>query len=310
MKGFGTNEKALISVLAIRDPLQVAAIRQTYNYRFGRNLEADIASEVSGYFEKGLLSIIRGPLGQDIHNLAEAISGPGTNEMMLNDVLLGRSNADMRIIKHAYHELTKRSLEADVKGDLSLKTERHFMMVLAANRAEESAPVTPQQVEQDVTEIYKATEGKTGTDELLVCSILSSRSDGQIRALAQAYESRFRTTLEKVIHKVCPSTHIPQAALTILKEFSGHMRSALTHQLLTATDRAMRDARLLEEAMAGAGTKDLLLVGRVVRAHWDQAHMQQVKGAYRHRFGKDLGQRIRGETSGDYERLMCACIGE
>lgn len=88
------------------------------------------------------------------------------------------------------------------------------------------------------------------------------------------------------------------------------MEAALLMQLRTGVDKAMRDAQLLEDAMAGAGTKDELLVSRVVRAHWDRAHMQNVKGAYRHRFHKDLGARIRGETSGDYEKLMLACIGE
>ena len=62
--------------------------------------------------------------------------------------------------------------------------------------------------------------------------------------------------------------------------------------------------------MAGMGTKDHLLVNRVVRVHWDRNHMQNVKGAYQHRFHKGLGQRIKGETSGDYERLMLACLGE
>lgn len=88
------------------------------------------------------------------------------------------------------------------------------------------------------------------------------------------------------------------------------MELALLHQLRTGTDKAMRDALLLEDAMAGMGTKDHLLVNRVVRVHWDRNHMQNVKGAYQHRFHKGLGHRIKGETSGDYERLMLACLGE
>lgn len=95
------------------------------------------------------------------------------------------------------------------------------------------------------------------------------------------------------------------------QEFSGHMQRALLHQLRTGTDRAMRDALLLEDAMAGVGTEDRLLLNRVVRMHWDRNHMQQVKAAYRHKFnGRDLGARIRGETSGDFERALVACIGE
>jgi annexin A7/11 len=88
------------------------------------------------------------------------------------------------------------------------------------------------------------------------------------------------------------------------------MEAALLHQLRTGTDKYRRDAILLEEAMAGMGTKDTLLVGRVIRIHWDRNHMAQVKGAYQHMFHKSLVSRIRGETSGDYEKLMCACLGE
>jgi len=88
------------------------------------------------------------------------------------------------------------------------------------------------------------------------------------------------------------------------------MELALLQQLHTGTDKAMRDAMLLEDAMAGLGTKDHLLVNRVVRIHWDRNHLLQVKGAFQHKYHKSLAHRIKGETSGDYERLMIACLGE
>jgi len=200
MKGFGTDEKMLIRVLADKDPFQVCVIR---------DLIHDVKSEVSGWFEEGLCAIIRGPLETDVHLLKAATEGPGTKEKVLNDVLLGRSNADLRAIKDAYQRTYRTSLEADIKADLSMKTERHFLMVLAANRNEESAPVVPQQVDQDVMEIYKATEGKVGTDELLVCSILSNRSDAQIRAIAHTYKQKFTRDLETVIKKVPPLLSMP-----------------------------------------------------------------------------------------------------
>ncbi len=292
MKGFGTDEQALIRTLSRLDPLQTALLRQTYQQRHGRNLEADITSETSGYFKEGLLAIVRGPLAQDVHNLNKAIAGAGTNETVLNDVLLARTNADMTAIKTAYHQKYHRSLESDVRGDLSAKTERLFAMVLAGTRNEESAPVIPQQLEQDVTELHRATEGKVGTDQISVCAILTKRSDGQIRAIAAAYEAKYRIPLERVIEK----------------EFSGHMREALVMIVQAGTDRAMRDARLLEETMKGVGTKDDLLVNRVVRGHWDRGHMEQVKGAYRQRYKRELRDRIKGDTRGDQERLLLAMI--
>ena len=88
------------------------------------------------------------------------------------------------------------------------------------------------------------------------------------------------------------------------------MEHALLYQLRTGIDKAMRDALLLEDAMHGVGTKDALLTNRIVRIHWDKNHLQQVKGAYQHHFHKGLVHRVKGETSGDYERLLVACLGE
>jgi annexin A7/11 len=204
MKGFGTDEKALIRVLANKDPLQVNVLQESYHRKFNRQLLHDVQGEASGWFKEGLCAIIRGPLQTDVHLLKQATDGPGTKEKVLNDVLLGRSNADLRAIKDAYQKIYRTSLEADIKADLSMKTEQHFLMVLAANRNEESTPVIPQQVDQDVLGIYKATEGKVGTDQLLVCSILSQRSDAQIRAIAHAYKQKFTRDLETVIKKVIP----------------------------------------------------------------------------------------------------------
>lgn len=202
MKGFGTDEKALISILSNKDPLQIDTLRAAYERAHRRNLVSDIQSETSSWFEKALVQLARGPLLSDVHNLHEAMSGPGTKELVLNDILLGRSNADLQAIKSAYYHTFHDKLENVVKGDLSMKTERHFMLVLAANRAEDSAPVDPRQVDDDVMQIYKATEGKLGTDEILVCSILSKRNDNQIRAIAHTYKQKFNKDLEKVIKSV------------------------------------------------------------------------------------------------------------
>lgn len=294
MKGWGTDEKALIQILHDKDPLQIEAIKTAYFRMHSRSLENDVISETSGYFEKGLVALIQGPLLHDCHLLFNATDGPGTNEQVLNDVLLGRSNADLHAIKAKFQQTFGKSLESMVEGDLSMKTKRHFMIVLGANRAEDRAPVIPQQIDQDVMDLYKATEAKLGTDEMLVCSILSTRNDNQIRAICNLYEQKFRRRLEEVIRK----------------EFSGHMEDALLFQLRHAADKYMHAAALLEDSMAGLGTKDHLLVSRVVRFHWDRNTMANVKGAYQQRYNRSLSSRIKGETSGDYMRLMLACVGE
>lgn len=292
MKGLGTDEAALIRNLAHVSPLELPVLKDTYHQRHHRSLESDIKSETSSYFQLALTSVLLGPLQHDVWSIHNALKGAGTKESLLDDVLIGRSNADMHAIKQAYQQTYHRSLESDVRSDLSAKTERMYAMIIAATRQEDSAPVIPQSVDADVAELHRATEGKVGAEQLTVCAILTNRSDGHIRAIAHAYHHKYRAQLEDVIRK----------------DFSGHMEDALVRMIQCGTDRAMKDAVALEACMKGPGTKDEMLVSRVVRIHWDRGHMGQVRGAYQARYKRDLVGRIKGETSGDYERVLVAMV--
>jgi annexin A7/11 len=266
-------------------------LSQTYSQiHRGRDLEKDIDDETSRYFKEALIALVRGPLIQDAHSVKSAVVGAGTNEQLLNHVVLGRSNADLRAIKETYQRLFGRRMEADVDGDLSMKTKDLFRIVLRANRAEENTPIDPQSIDRDVNELNRALA--SSGEQVAVCNIIALRSDAQLRAIAQAFQTKHRKPLRDKLERV----------------YGGHMEDALLLMLDRATDPAMSDARMLEAAMAGMGTKDRLLVHRVVSCHWNRAHKDQVKRAYQHKYKRDLLERIRGETSGDYRNVLIACM--
>lgn len=292
MKGFGTDEKALITILSKKDPLQMNTLRTQFDQRLMRNLIADLEKETSGNFRKALVQIARGPLAGDCHTLYSAIKGVGTREDALDDVLVGRSNADLHAIKAEYQRLFKKTLESDLRGDLSAGTEQMYMIIIAARRQEDSAPVNPQTVKTDVTTLQTALGNIISKNSAQVCELLFTRNDAQLRAISQAYQQRFQTSFRKVIES----------------KFSGHMENSLLLLLDRAEDRAMAEAVRLEDSMAGFGTKDEYLIQRVVRCHWDQNFMRAVSAAYERRYKKSLVRRIEGETSGDYERLLVACV--
>ncbi|KAL4943739.1 hypothetical protein BDV06DRAFT_220902 [Aspergillus oleicola] len=292
MKGFGTDEKALIQVLAKLDPLQIAAVRATYTSHIKRDLYSDVKSETSGYFKQGLLAIIDGPLLHDIALAREAVQGIGTKEWLLDDVLIGRSNADLSAIKASYERTYRRSLERDVEGDLSFKTKTFYAQVLRATRHEESPYVDDRTIHTEAQNIHNATAARVVNNADEVTAIFAQSSNNELRALDNAFKTRYRTSLESYIEK----------------QFSGHMKDALLRMIRTAMDPAMRDAVALEECMKGMGTKDEKLVVRVTRVHWDRHHLENVKRAYQHKYKKDLISRVKGETSGDYQRLMVAML--
>jgi annexin A7/11 len=127
MKGFGTNEKKLIHTLAtVPDPQHMEKLRRTYDDRFRRSLIKDIESETSSWFEKSLCAVARGPLLQDAYAVETSVRGAGTKEALLDDVCLGRSNADINAIKHAYQQMFGKSMVKEIKDDLSMKTEKLY----------------------------------------------------------------------------------------------------------------------------------------------------------------------------------------
>lgn len=292
MSGFKKNHDTVIQILSKQSPAEAALLRQTYAQRNGgASLESKVDSYSRGHYGDVVLQLVRGPLLADVHNVNRAIKGLGTKEDMLNDVLIGRSNADMQAIKAGYLEVFKKSMESDVEADLSLKTKTMFQLIMRASRTEETAPYNPVQISQDAEAIYRSTGALTTVQET-VFTILTQRSDNQIRAIAVEYQNKYKETLERSIES----------------KFSGHMRDALLLCLGRAVDRAKTDAYGLEDTMKGLGTKDDLLVNRLVKIHWDRGHTDQVKRAYKHFFKRDLIERVRGETSGDYRSALVACL--
>jgi annexin A7/11 len=299
MKGFGTNEKKLIATLAaVPDAPHMDKIRRTYDDRFRRSLIKDLESETSGDFEVALCAVARGPLIQDTWAVNKAVAGLGTNEELLDDVLVGRSNADMNAIKNKYRQIYGKDMVKELLDDLSGDTKTMYSYILAAQRAEESAPCIPHEIDQKVDRIQEATKGRTvGTNEEVVCQVLAYSSDGQIRAIAHRYNDKYKTTLEKVI-----------SSQTSINK---HMKHALLLMIARAVDRVKSDANDLEAAMKGAGTKELLLTTRVVRIHWNREHLRQVKVAFQQfHYKGGLVKRIEGETRGDYERILVALCGK
>lgn len=295
MSGFKRDHKTIINILAKANPEQMAMLRQMYAQRNNnQSLESKVDSSFRNHYGDTLVQLVRGPLLADVHNINRAIKGLGTKEDMLNDVLIGRSNADMHAIKSTYQSVFRKSLESDVEGDLSLKTKTMFQLIMRASRTEDNYPYNPAEISRDAEALHYATRGPSmQTNQEQVFTILTQRSDNQIRAIALDYQNKYHKSLED----------------TIRANFSGHMEDALLLALGRATDRAKTDAYALEDTMKGMGTKDDLLVNRVVRIHWNTQHMDQVKKAYQHFFKRDLKARVHGETSGDYREALIACLG-
>ncbi|KAI5784642.1 hypothetical protein EDC01DRAFT_203883 [Geopyxis carbonaria] len=289
------NKKAdVIKILAKRDGPTIDAIRRGHDAAHG-DLVKRLIKEMSGDFETVLVATALGPGPESFVFWAHrAVAGGGTNESMLTEAVMCVPPHIMAGMKELYPRKYRKTLEAAVRGDLSLKTEDLF--VAALDPPDPNAPATQQQAIADAAEFHTATAGRMGTSENTVIRLLTRRNAAQIAAMAAEYDRRHETgTAGTFVRRID-------------KEFSGHMKHAMLYIANGAVDAVGRDAKLLEDAMAGMGTKDDLLIMRVVRCHWNRIHMESVKNRYQQMYGRTLHSRVDGETRGRYCEMLLAMI--
>ena len=293
----GCDEKAIMKIVThskYNNPFAVAQLVTDYNKRFMRDLLKDIEGETHGDFETGLMAFLRGPLANDVHTLNKALDRAGTDEESLLDVLLCRTNADIRAIAAEYRLRIGRDLLHDVKEDVNEDLGRLYSMALAGTRAEPGAPIIPTEIDHKIAEIHRATEGIRGSNAIAVAQVLTSSNDAQVRAMADAYRQKYHRSLEDVIEK----------------EFGGDMEDALLRMLETGVDRAKSDAVGIWQPLNKTVRKDRILVNRVLTLYRDRPRLDAAKAAYKKKYGGTMARDFKTIMSGDYEDLMIGFVGK
>ncbi|XP_008198279.1 annexin B9 isoform X2 [Tribolium castaneum] len=291
MKGFGTDEKAIINVLARRTNAQRLEIEVQFKTLYGKDLISDLKSELTGNFENLIVAMMT-PLPQyyarEIH---DAISGVGTDEDVLIETMCTLSNAEIRTIRDAYHRTYYQNLESDLKGDTSGHFRRLMVSLCSAGR-DESMQTNPQAATADAQALLRAGELQVGTDESTFNMILCQRNHAQLRLIFEEYQRLTGHDIEKAIKN----------------EFSGDIEEGLLAVVRSIKNQPAFFAKRLNKSMKGMGTNDRDLIRLVVTR--SEIDMGDIKREYQAKYGESLADAIKGDCSGDYKKCLLALIGE
>ncbi|XP_054573058.1 annexin A5 [Eptesicus fuscus] len=292
MKGLGTDEESILTLLTTRSNAQRQEIVAAFKTLFGRDLLDDLKSELTGKFEKLIVALMKPSWLYDAYELKHALKGAGTDEKVLTEIIASRTPEELTAIKNVYEEEYGSSLEDDVVGDTSGFYQRMLVVLLQANR-DPDAGIDEAQVEQDAQTLFQAGELKWGTDEEKFITIFGTRSVSHLRRVFDKYMTISGFQIEE----------------TIDRETSGNLE-----QLLLAVVKCIRSipaylAETLYYAMKGAGTDDHTLIRVIVSR--SEVDLFNIRKEFRKNFATSLYSMIKGDTSGDYKRaLLLLCGGE
>ena len=285
MKGIGTDEAAIIKIIANRNNAQRQKIKVAYKNAYGRDLIADLKSELHGNFEDACLALFETPIDYDVLELKNSMKGIGTDEDTLIEIIVSRPTPILKMIKAAYKNKYGKELEDAVSSEVSGDLKRLLITLLQCKRSDNRNP-NDAQCNEYAKQLFQAGEGQWGTDSSVFNKIFATCSPMELACIAKHY------------HKLTGRTLLE----AIKREFSGNMEKSLTAIMYATISPSEYFATRVNKAVKGAGTNDKLLIRVLVTR--DEIDMPLIKQFYKQLYGKDMLADIKSDCKGDYQKLL------
>uniref|UniRef100_A0A674N8A9 Annexin n=1 Tax=Takifugu rubripes TaxID=31033 RepID=A0A674N8A9_TAKRU len=277
-----SDKEAILDLITSRNNAQRQEVITAYKNSFGKDLIEDLKYELTGKFERLIVSLMRAPAYHDAKEIHDAIKGVGTNEKCLIEVLASRNNKQMHEMVTAYKDAYGSDLEEDVIVDTSGHFKKMLIVLLQGSR-DESGVVDASLVEQDALDLFAAGEEQWGTDEAKFIMILGNRSVTHLRMVFDEYQKITELSIED----------------SIKNELSGDFE-----RLMLAVGKKHSLCYF-----QGLGTADNTLIRIMISR--SEIDMLDIRECFRLRYEKSLYNMIKDDTSGDYKRtLLNLCGGD
>ena len=285
MEGFGTDEDTLIKIIANRTTSQRLKIKEEWKKKYGTDLIEELKKELHGKFEEAIVALFSDPIDYDCDSLRSAMSGLGTNEDTLIEIISSRPQEVLKQIKERYQQKFNRDLIEDIKKDTHGTLQNVLTTILQCKRSTNKSP-NSKEISKYAQEIYDAGEAKIGHDSSIFNKYLTTLSPIELICLNQEYNFIAKHTILDAIDK----------------EFVGNSKKAFRALVYATLLPSEYFATRVNEAVKGIGTKDHLLMRVIITR--DEIDMPQIKECYKKLYGKSMIEAIKDDISGNYRKLM------
>ena len=285
MTELGTDEDTLIKIVANRTISDRLKIKEEWKKIKGTDLIEDLKKELNGKMEEALTALFTDPIDYDCDSLRGAMSGLGTNEDTLIEIISSRSNDILKKIVERYQQKFNRNLEDDIKKETHGTLQQILISLLQCNRSTNLSP-NSSQIEKIAQELYDAGEARWLKDSSIFVKYLTTLSPNELVCLNQEYNYIAKHTILQAIDK----------------EFIGDSKKAFRAIVYANLMPSEYFATRVHDALKGLGTKDHLLMRILITR--DEIDMPKIKECYNKLYGVSMIDAITKDISGNYRKLM------
>uniref|UniRef100_A0A0X3P724 Annexin n=1 Tax=Schistocephalus solidus TaxID=70667 RepID=A0A0X3P724_SCHSO len=307
MRCWGTDEDQIIRILGRRTSDERQQIKETYKKEYNRELASDLNGDLSGHFRDLCILLTESPMYLMAKSLYYAMKGCGTNENTIIEIIVGCTNDELKKVKEAYIYVLRdkgikdpsRTLESDIHAETKGFFCKALLKILQASAPDPTpeklkqgpnAIVNLPEVQKIVEQLSKLELKKPGANDKIFMDALTDKNVWDLASIAYLYEQKNKKSLSKLIEE----------------QTDGDYEALLQALIQHATNRPKFYSDLLFKSMDGSGTRDFLLMRiMVLRSEID---LKNIQDQFDHDH-QSLEKWIKGDTSGDYEKLLLTILG-
>uniref|UniRef100_A0A673CTA2 Annexin n=1 Tax=Sphaeramia orbicularis TaxID=375764 RepID=A0A673CTA2_9TELE len=274
IKTKGVDEQTIIDVLTKRTYAQRREIAFAYERRAKKDMISALKGALSGSLETVILGLMKSTAQYDASEIRGSIKGLGTDEDTLIEILCSRSNTELKEIKNVYKEC------------------KSCLFCLQTQRAEPSAVVDYEKIDQDARALYDAGVRIKGTDVATWISIMSERSVPHLQKVFQRYKSYSPYDMQE----------------SVMKEVKGDLQRSFLVLVQCFENKQLFFANRLHDAMKSKGAKEKM-VTRIIVSRCE-VDLKKICSEFKAQYGQSLHKTVLEHTKGDYQKVLLGLLGQ
>ena len=287
----GKDENYFIDLTLNKTNSERIKLRDDYKAKFGRDLLEDFEKNFKSDFLETLIGVFKSPAEYDADLLYKAMKGIGSDKDIITEVLCFRNPERINQIKEKFQEKYGKDLVAEIKSETSGDYQKIVLKLLEGDRAQDGK-ADVEKCAGIADELYKAGEGKIGTDESIFIKYFTSLSPNELLIVCKEYHKKYKKNMLDVIEN----------------EFNDNVKKLLTVMLYALFSPSEFFAKQIMESIKGIGTDDAKLIRSVITRY--SIDMKKVKKYFKKMYNKELLDEVKDDVNGSYGRILEALINK